>query len=117
MALPREVWGVLASARKWAVARAACAKLADSRSTKPADMEKAKSALAQASHELFKAVQEFETFLKKPQAKKNSSFDWAGVFGMIAKGAGMLEEVATATRSAPRIHKSVIDTHGEEIPE
>lgn len=117
MALPKPVWAVLMGARKWAGARAECVKLADSRSTKPADLEKAKRALAQASNELFKAVSEFEKFLKKPPAQQ-SNINWSAVFGMIAKGAGMLEEVATATtKSAPRIHKSVIDTQGEEIPE
>lgn len=115
MALPRPVWSVLAGARKWAAARAAFAKLADSRSAKPADLDRVKKALAAASDELFKAVQDFEKFLQKPPAQK-SSFDWAEVFGMIGKAAGVLEGAAAAAQGTPRVHKAVIDTQGEEIP-
>ena len=116
MALPRPVWSVLAGARKWAAARAAFAKLADSRSAKPADLDRVKKALAAASDELFKAVQGFETFLQKPPATQKSSFDWAAVFGMIGKAAGVLEGAAYAAQGKPRIAKAVIDTQGEEIP-
>lgn len=113
MALPKPVWAVLVGARKWAAAYGMLGKLLDSRSSKPENVEKAKKALAQAAGELFKAVQEFEKFLRKPPAKK-SNLDWGAVFGFVAKTAGMLEEVAA--KGAPRINHSVIDTDGENIP-
>lgn len=118
MSLPRPVWAVLAGARKWAIAHGTLLKLLDSKSAKPADVDKAKKALALSAGELFKAVQEFEKFLRKPPQK--SSFDWGAVFGLIAKGAGMLEEVAATARGpkgATRVNRTIVDTIGEEIPE
>jgi hypothetical protein len=118
MSLPAQVRTVLVNARKWAIAHATLLKLLDSKSAKPADVDKAKKALAMSAGELFKAVQEFEKFLRKPP-QKSSSIDWGSVFGLIAKGAGMLEEVAATARGpkgAPRINRT-IDTVGEEVPE
>jgi len=115
MNLPRPILLVITNARKWAFAQASLAKLRDSRSAKPEDLDKAKKTLADAAHALFKAVQELERFLSKPASK--SSFDWGAVFGMIAKTAGMLEGVAAAAKGASAPQSRVIDTQGETIPE
>lgn len=118
MSLPAQVRTVLVSARKWAIAHATLLKLLDSKSAKPVDVDKAKKALVMSAGELFKAVQEFEKFLRKPP-QRSSSIDWGSVFGMIAKGAGMLEEVAATAKGkgATRVNRTIVDTVGEEIPE
>jgi hypothetical protein len=112
--IPKPVRDIITSARKWHVARERCRAVADSKSAKPGELDKAKKALSQASDQLSTAVQQFETFLRQDRAQpanpKKNTVNWGAVFGAIANGAKFLETVAAAPKGP-----HVIDTTGEPV--
>jgi hypothetical protein len=104
--------GVLIAARKWARAREKTRRLADSKSAKPEELEKAKRELAKTSDALFKAIVGFERILLRRPKERNKGFDWNRVLGTIGN---IAKAVETAARQPETIYVEPIDTTAEEV--
>ena len=103
---------VLQASRRWAKAREKCRRVADSKSARPDDLDRAKKALMRCSDRLARAVESLESMLrKKPHTRKNGT-DWHSVLGAVSVVA---QAVESSIRPRPPFGLGVIDTTAEEV--
>ena len=109
------VQSVLVRAREWAKARAALARVIDSKSASAKQVEAAKKAFANSSATLFKAIMRFEAMLKRRPNGRTKSIDWHALFGAVGVFAEALESSVQPEPPPRHVHVQVIDTQGEDV--
>lgn len=107
---------LIATVRAWAAAREMCRRLADSKKTKPEEMERAKHRLIECSDKLAKVAAKLERTMKnnKP-VKKGKPVDWHAFFGAVSVAAKALEAVVQPDVTSAYKPPPIIDTTGEEV--